>query len=106
MPKRSQTQTERDFEGMIAKARREGAVGLDLTPFHEGEITKTHSGEELDRARAEQRTDDERIAHLEKKNDALVAVVVKMAGDQGVLLRRIVIAIITVVGSYLAGKHL
>ncbi len=67
-PKRFQSQTERDHEGIAAKREREAAP-----PFVEPEITGNYTGEELAEMRATQRPMPTRISRLEQKHDSLDA---------------------------------
>ena len=70
-PRRLQSQTDRDVEGMRAKKereRREVAVPIELPD----EITGKHEGEELKMYRSKRPT-EERIERLEDKHDALDA---------------------------------
>lgn len=73
-PRRLQSQTERDIEGLAERKRRESApVEVDE------EVTGKHEGDELARLRA-QRPTDQRIARLEEKHDDLSKSVSRMEG--------------------------
>lgn len=71
--RRSQTQTERDLEGLAKKRERDSAVhDVIPNPFEREPITGNYEGEELQRMRREKRTTGERVDRLEMKHDQLV----------------------------------
>lgn len=73
-PKRMQTQTERDFDGLAARR------GRDSVPVMvDEEITGKHDGDELAQLRS-QRPTDQRVARLEAKHDELAKSVSRMEG--------------------------
>jgi hypothetical protein len=76
-PRRLQSQTERDFEGLAAKREREAAPVL--VP-EEDDYTGRYEGEELAEMRS-QRSIDRRVGKLETKHDDLVEKVGAMHGD-------------------------
>ncbi len=80
-PKRFQTQTERDVQGMSARRARDAAAST----FGDDEVTGQYEGEELHRMRARRPT-VERIQRLEDKHDATLATVNKMSGKLDTLL--------------------
>lgn len=67
-----QTQTERDVEGIAAKRAREAAAPEYVCE----DITSKYEGEELRQARRSKRSTDERLEHLEDKNDKLLAMLI------------------------------
>lgn len=80
-PRRIPTQTERDEESYLAKIKRDEAAAERLAVPHEVDdpVTGQYEGPDLDEKR-EERDLIVRVRHLEKKNDALLATVLKMSG--------------------------
>lgn len=66
-PRRLQSQTERDTEGIQARKERDATRGIP-GPFESDDLTGQYEGEELERARAKRPT-DERLTRLERKSD-------------------------------------
>lgn len=87
-PKRQQTQTERDLEGLAARRERVRSAPFGVPVDFDDDITGNHEGEDLARLRA-QRATPERLAHLESKYDRLGeqvnAIHVDVAGMRGEL---------------------
>lgn len=117
---RAQTATQRDLDGLAAKRKREAerATAAAAVPEFvpgDGDITQQYGGDELElaRRRAELRSTDERIAHLEMKNDVLQAQLLKRADESVAFGRSLALKIITAILSaiaiattaYFAGKH-
>ena len=74
-PKRIQSQTERDFDGLEARAEREReSRDVHPIPIEFDEITGQHHGEEL-RAMRAARPPELRLERLEDKHDELVTIV-------------------------------
>lgn len=68
-PRRLQSQTERDAEGIQARKEREAARAAAVpAPFESDDLTGQYEGEELEQARAKRPT-DERLKRLEGKAD-------------------------------------
>ncbi len=81
-PRRHQTSTERDVQGLAARRERDAAVPAVV----ERDITGRYEGEELHRHRAKRPTQD-RIQRLEDKHDAVAKDVHEMRGEVGAILR-------------------
>jgi hypothetical protein len=101
LPRRMQTSTERDIDGMKAKKEREADAVPHVIEF---EDTGVLQGAALVEARAKRSTDS-RVAWLETKLDRAEAQIVKQAEWMRSLVLKIIAGIVTLVGAYLAGRH-
>lgn len=95
-PPRHQTSTDRDLEGYAAKKARELAVPHEVID----PVTGVISGPALYEARAKRPT-EERIAHLEYKNDLLAG---EVAWLRSTIWKILGIAA-ALISAYIAGQH-